>query len=241
MNVRRAAQLLAVATMLTVTACGPQTPGPDAINWQRPYCPLDSKVVVYGGDSLVTKWPAYITLPPDLVPYNTAKGGLMYSRNVTPDPTWGTVGSNVIDDLDECGNNIGAAVFSGGAVDLSWGISGNEVIGAIQQLDTELYNRGVHAVFLTITPVSDATPWFPAHQVDRQAVNNWMKTPGNMHGTVVDCGPVLESSPGSDILATKYWNYTDVFGTIDLLHPNEAAYAAIAECITPAILAATNH
>ena len=241
MKVRSARRVMLVTAVLLAAACTPGPTGPDALSSTRPYCPFDSNVVVYGGDSLVAKWPAYIQLPAGLVPYNTAKGGSMYSRNTSPDPEFGTVGSRVLADLDACGNDIAVAVFSGGAVDLSWGVSGGEVITAIDALDEQLHARGVPAVFLTITPVSNATLWFPAHQADRQAVNNWMKTPGNMYGTVVDCGPSIESSPGSDALAPKYWNYTDMFGTIDLLHPNEAGFAAIADCITPTVLAAAGH
>ena len=65
-----------------------------------------------------------------------------------------------------------------------------------------------------------------------------MKTPGNLHATVVDCAPVLETTPGSDVLANRFWNYIDAFGTIDLVHPNDAAYEAIGTCIQPAVLAA---
>ena len=72
-------------------------------------------------------------------------------------------------------------------------------------------------------------------------MNSWMTTPGNPYGTVADCGPAIESSPGSDVLATQFWNYTDWFGTIDLLHPNEAGFEAVADCIQPTILAAANH
>ena len=238
---RRAGWVLMVAVMALLTACGPQTPGPDAIDWKRPYCPFDQNLVLFGGDSLTTKWPAYIPLPSGMTRYNTAKGGLMYSRNVTLDPTFGTIGSNLIDDLDECGNGIGAAVFGGGGVDLSWGISGGEVIAAIDALDEEMYARSIPTIFVTMTPVSDATPWNAAHQADRKAVNAWMTTPGNLHATVVDCSPALESAPGSDVLAQQYWNLTDVFGTVDLLHPNEAGYAAIAACVRPAILTASGH
>ena len=241
MKLRSAGQVMLVAALLMVAACAPGPTGPDAIASTRPYCPFDRKVVIYGGDSLVSKWPAYVTLPSDLVPYNTAKGGSMYSRNTSPDPAFGTVGSRMLDDFDACGNDVGVAVISGGAVDLSWGVSAGEVITAIDALDEQLHARGIPTVFLTITPVSNATLWFPAHQNDRRAVNTWMTTPGNLYGTVVDCGPTLESSPGSDALAPKYWNYTDMLGTIDLLHPNEAGFAAVAACIQPTILTAAGH
>jgi len=241
MMARRAGKFMLAAAVLIATACTPPQ-GPDAISSTRPYCPFDSKVVIYGGDSLVSKWPAYIQLPSDLVPYNTAKGGSMYSRNTSPDPEFGTVGSRMLKDFDDCGNDVGVAVISGGAVDLSWGITAGEVVTAIDQLDAALHARGIRTVFLTITPVADATLWFPAHQADRQFVNNWMKTPGNLDATVVDCASAIESSPGSDRLAPKYWNYSDfVGGTIDLLHPNEAGFAAIADCITPTVLAVANH
>jgi hypothetical protein len=230
-----------VAASLLVGACTPGPTGPEAVSSTRPYCPFDNKVVIYGGDSLVTKWPAYVALPTDLVPYNTAKGGTMYSRDVSPDHQFGTVGSRVLAELDACGNDVGVAVFSGGAVDLSIGLPAGEVIGAIDALDERMHDRGVPTVFLTMTPVSDATVWFPAHQTDRRAINSWMTTPGNLHGMVVDCGSAIESSPGSDVLAPKFWNYTDLFGTIDLVHPTEAGFKAVAECIQPAILAAADH
>ena len=69
------------------------------------------------------------------------------------------------------------------------------------------------------------------------AINTWMTTPGNMFGTVVNCSPFLESSPGSDILARPYW-LTDDFGTVDTVHLNAAGYQSMAACAEPAILAA---
>jgi lysophospholipase L1-like esterase len=237
MNLRRAGLVMVVVATLVGAACAPQPTGPDAINSVRPYCPFDDKLVIYGGDSLVTKWPAYITLPSDLVPYNTAKGGSLMSRDVHPEGGFGTVGSRVLAELDQCGNDIGVAVFGGGAIDISIGLSTAEITAAFTALDEQLYARGVPAVFLTITPVSNNTEWFPAHQTQRQAINAWMKTPGNLHGTVVDCASAIESAPGSDILAPQYVNITDFFGTIDLLHPNEAGFAAIAACIQPTVIA----
>lgn len=236
MKVRRAVLIASIAALLTGAACAPQATGPEAIDWQRPYCPFDDKVVVYDGDSLVTKWPAWVDLPAGHAPYNTARGGSFYSRDISPELK--AIGSRVLADLDECGNGIGAAVISGGAVDLSWGVSASEVITALDALDQKLQARGVPTVFLTITPVSDGTPWVAAHQADRQTINNWMRTPGNLHGTVVDCASVLESAPGSDVLAKKYWNYTDWLGTIDILHPNDAGFEVVADCIQPSILAA---
>lgn len=238
MNVRGVVRAASAALLLMGVACAPGPTGPEAVSSVRPYCPFDDDVVIYGGDSLTTKWPAYVTLPTDAAPYNTAKGGSMYSRNYLPDPAFGTTGSRVLAELDACSDDIGVAVYSGGGVDLSFGISGNEVIDAIDLLDQAMHARGVDTVFVTMTPVSDATVWFPAHQADRKAINTWMTTPGNLHGTVVDCGPALESAPGSDVLAHRFWNYTDIFGTVDILHPNEAGYEAIAACAQPAILAA---
>ncbi len=223
---------------ITVVACAPEPTGPPAVTSTRPMCPFDDSMVIFGGDSLVTQWPRWVPLPSTLTPYNTAKGGSAYTGNLTPDPDFGTIGSRVLDDLDDCGNDVGTVVISGGHVDLSYGRTAAEVIAAIDQLDEALYQRGVHAVFLAIVPVSNATDWYTAHQGARQQVNAWMKTPGNLHATVVDCAPVLETTPGSDVLANRFWNYIDAFGTIDLVHPNDAAYEAIGTCIQPAVLAA---
>lgn len=229
---------LAITAMLSVVGCVPESAGPPSVTWTRPPCPFGSNIVAFGGDSLVTQWPRFVPLPSDVMPYNTAKGGSAYTGNLTTDPNYGTIGSRIIDDLNACGSGIGAVVLSGGHVDLSYGRTAEQVIASIDDLDQQLYDRGVHAVFLAITPVSADADWYVHFQSKRQAINAWMTTPGNMHGTVVDCAPQLESSPGSDALAQKYWNYIDAFGTIDLVHPNDAAYAVIGTCIQPAVLAA---
>ncbi|HOT78406.1 MAG TPA: hypothetical protein PKY13_00390 [Microthrixaceae bacterium] len=230
--------MLVIAMVMLTGACEPQPVGPPSVTSTRPRCPFDDGIVIYGGDSLVTQWPRWVPLPPELTPYNTARGGSAYTGNLTPDPDYGTIGSRILDDLDDCGNDVGAVVISGGHVDLSYGRSAEAVIESIGELDEALHARGVEAVFLEITPVSNAADWYTVHQVARQTINAWMATPGNLHGAVVDCSPVLETTPASDVLAPRYWNFIDAFGTIDLVHPNDAAYEAIGTCVQPAILAA---
>ncbi len=237
-EVRGALTAVVMVAAIVAGACEPQPIGPPSVPSTRPRCPFDTNVVIYGGDSLVTQWPRWVPLPLDLTPYNTAKGGSAYTGNLTTDPDFGTIGSRVLDDLDACGNDVGAVVIGGGLNDLSYGMSADAVIESIAELDDELHDRGIEAVFLGITPVSNATDWYAAHQTARQAINTWMATPGNLHGTPVDCVPFLETTPGSDVLAPRYWNFVDAFGTIDLVHPNDAAYEAIGTCVQPAILAA---
>lgn len=232
------AVVLATIALAVSVACAPEPPAPPLVPSTRPACPFDGDTVIFGGDSLATQWARWVDLPPSVPSLTTARGGSAFTGNLTSDPDFGTIGSRILDELDDCGDDIGAVVVGGGDVDLSYGASAQELIASIRELDAELHARGVAAVFLQIPPVSNATEWYAAHQTARQAVNGWMSTTGNLHGTAVDCAPALEDTPGSDALARRYWGFIDIFGTVDLVHPNNDAYAAIGTCLLPAVLAA---
>ena len=193
-----------VLVAIIATACGPQPTGPTTtlLPASPPYCPFDAHLVMFGGDSLATQWPNDVTLTSGTTAFNTAVGGSAYGGSYTSGVD--TIGDRVLAQLNNCGNDVAVAALSGGVNDISQGQPVATAIAGIRALDVELHARGVHAVFLTIHPVPDTTAWFAANQSRRRQINTWMTTPGNMFGTVVNCSPFLESSPGSDILARPY-------------------------------------
>ena len=103
-----------VAIILLTAACTPTASGGAA---KPPYCPFDSHLVLFGGDSLSGQWPQYVTYRPGDVGFNVSVGGAAYGGVY-----WAgnfTIGDYVRDQLNACGNSVGAVVLSGVVNDIS--------------------------------------------------------------------------------------------------------------------------
>jgi lysophospholipase L1-like esterase len=99
------------------------------------------------------------------------------------------------------------------------------IIGAYRQMIARAHAHGIKAVGATITPFagSDYYHPLPANEADRQAVNRWIRTPGNFDA-VVDFDAALRDPAQPSRLRPAY-------DSGDHLHPNPAGYRAMAQAV----------
>jgi lysophospholipase L1-like esterase len=120
-------------------------------------------------------------------------------------------------------NDIGHA---GSSAPESQAVSADEIIGGLKQLIERAHEHGLKIFGATLTPFEGtrARGYFtPEKEVEREAVNNWIRTSGAFDG-VVDFDKAIQDSEHPHQMLAKY-------DSGDHLHPNDAGYQAMAEAI----------
>ncbi len=97
------------------------------------------------------------------------------------------------------------------------------IIGAYQQMLSRAHTHNIKVIGATITPFvgSDYYHPGPASEADRQAINEWIRTPGNFDA-VIDFDQITRDPAHPERLLLA-------FDSSDHLHPSPAGYAAMAE------------
>jgi lysophospholipase L1-like esterase len=100
-----------------------------------------------------------------------------------------------------------------------------DIIGAYGQMVARARGRGVKAIGATILPFMGTQGYKPtaANEADRQAINAWIRTPGNFDA-VVDFDAVIRDPAQPDRM-------NPAFDGGDHLHPSLAGYRAMAEAV----------
>ena len=101
------------------------------------------------------------------------------------------------------------------------------VLAAYQQLIARAHAHGLRVFGATITPYVGSTYYHPGplSEADRQAVNQWIRTPGHFDA-VIDFDAVVSDPAQPDHLLPA-------FDSGDHLHPSPAGYKAMGESIPP--------
>jgi lysophospholipase L1-like esterase len=107
------------------------------------------------------------------------------------------------------------------------------IIGAYEQIIARAHTHDIKAIGATITPFvgSDYYHPSPANEADRQAVNEWIRTPGHFDA-VLDFDQVTRDPEHPDRLLPA-------FDSGDHLHPSPAGYAAMAQAVPLSLFAAS--
>ncbi|MGK6320550.1 SGNH/GDSL hydrolase family protein [Sphingomonas sp. DT-204] len=103
------------------------------------------------------------------------------------------------------------------------------LIGAYRQIVARARTHGIKAIGATITPYGGSDYYHPdaANEADRQAINAWIRTPGNFDA-VIDFDAVLRD-PGNPA------RMRPAYDSGDHLHPGPAGYEAMADAIPLAL------
>lgn len=101
-----------------------------------------------------------------------------------------------------------------------------DLIGAYKQLIARAHAQGLKVIGATLTPFEGAD--VPGYYSDskeavRQAVNTWIRTPGN-YDAVIDFDAVLRDPGHPSRMQAR-------FASPDHLHPNDAGYQAMADAV----------
>ena len=99
-----------------------------------------------------------------------------------------------------------------------------QVIAAYRQMIDRAHGRGIKVIGATILPYGRSAYYHPGpeSEADRQAINAWIRAPGNFDG-VIDWDKALRDPAKPTALLSAYDN--------DGLHPNMAGYKAMADAV----------
>jgi lysophospholipase L1-like esterase len=122
-------------------------------------------------------------------------------------------------------NDIGSLARTGEVPPAAHGTLVRGVIGAYEQIVTRAHTHGIQVIGATILPFVGSEYYHrgPAGEADRQAVNQWIRTPGHFDA-FIDFDKVTGDPEHPDRLL-------QAFDSGDHLHPSPAGYAAMAEAI----------
>jgi lysophospholipase L1-like esterase len=101
----------------------------------------------------------------------------------------------------------------------------HRILAAYQQMIVRAHAHGIRVIGATITPYTGSDYYHPgpASETDRQAINQWIRTPGNFDA-VLDFDKTLRDPQQTNRLRTTY-------DCGDHLHPSPAGYRAMGEAI----------
>jgi lysophospholipase L1-like esterase len=115
-------------------------------------------------------------------------------------------------------NDINGAARSGGTV------TADALIGALAQMVDRAHTHGIKVIGCTLTPYGNIND---EGEVMRQAVNAWIRTPGNFDA-MVDFDAVIRDPQDPK-------QFRQGFNNTDKLHPNDAGDQAMAEAVNLSI------
>jgi lysophospholipase L1-like esterase len=122
-------------------------------------------------------------------------------------------------------NDLGGLARDGEVSPAEHAAMTQRVLAAYQQIVVRAHAHGLRVFGATITPYVGSAYYHPGplSEADRQAVNAWIRTPGNFDA-VIDFDDVVRDPQHPDQLLPAY-------DCGDHLHPSPAGYKAMAEAI----------
>ena len=111
-------------------------------------------------------------------------------------------------------NDIGGSQGSG---------VGNDLIDAFTQMIHSAHTNGIFVYGATLLPMKGSFYYTEAHEVERQIVNNWIRSSGKFDA-VIDLDLAMRDP-------TDTLSMLPAYDTGDHLHPNEAGHHAMAEAV----------
>jgi lysophospholipase L1-like esterase len=102
-------------------------------------------------------------------------------------------------------------------------VTADELIGAYKQMIERAHTQGVEVIGCTLTPYEGANYYREDFEKVREAVNAWIRTPGNFDAFVDFEAATRDAADPMKMRAE--------FDPGDHLHPNDKGYEAIANAI----------
>ena len=108
------------------------------------------------------------------------------------------------------------------------------ILASFAQIITRAQTHGIQVIGCTILPYVDSNFYHPGpnHEADRQAVNEWIRSPGHFDA-FIDFDRVMRDPEHPDHLLPA-------FDSGDHLHPSPVGYAAMAEAVPLSLFTSTS-
>ena len=98
-----------------------------------------------------------------------------------------------------------------------------QLIAGIQQLITMAHQNGISFICSTLTPYQGSYYWNQSGETAREAVDAWIRTPGNCDGVIDQDDATHNPSDPTE--------YLPAYDSGDHLHPSDAGYQAIGDAV----------
>ena len=104
-----------------------------------------------------------------------------------------------------------------------------QLVAGIQQLITMAHQNGISFICSTLTPYQGSYYWNQSGETAREAVDAWVRTPGN-------CDGVIDQDDATHNPADPT-EYLPAYDSGDHLHPSDAGYQAIGDAVNLGLFA----
>lgn len=128
-------------------------------------------------------------------------------------------------------NDLGGLTRNGEVSPAEHALLVRRILGAYQQIVVRAHAQGIHVIGATITPYTGSDYYHPGprSEADREAINRWIRTPGNFDA-VIDFDKAMRDPQNPDRLLPAY-------DCGDHLHPSPAGYRAMGDAIPLSLFA----
>lgn len=225
------------APTLPLASTGSTTRGVVIVCGLQVWAPKKTKVAICFGNSITDgaasandvngTWPdvlsSRIPVLPSGAPFSVINMGIGSNRIVSSDLA-GPSGIHRFAEDVLSRPNVAYLLILEGINDISYEqATAADITGAYASMVAQAHAKGITVYGATLLPIGNSRKYTVENEATRQAINAWIRTPGNFDA-VLDFEEVVKDPATNPLRIRSEW-------TSDYVHPNTAGYAAIGNSI----------
>jgi len=225
------------ASTLPLASTGSITTGVVIVTGLQVWAPKKTKVIICFGNSITDgaaskndvngTWPdvlsSRIPVLPSGVPFSVINMGIGSNRIVSSDLA-GPSGVHRFAEDVLSRPNVAYLIVMEGINDISYEhATAADITGAYATIVVQAHAKGIKVYGATLLPIGNSRKYTVENEATRQAINVWIRTPGNFDA-VLDFEEVVKDPATNPLRIRSEW-------TGDYVHPNTAGYAAVGNSI----------